>query len=754
MKRFEWMKRFEKSTVFGSGVLFAFFSVIALPAVSQDSGAQPPAIGGVDPTKMSASMGQVLKQQLAEFRALEIKGLVSASGTGGVAVVAVKGDGSLRVARKGSSLPLSAGGVPFPVKVTDVTDSGVDVVAETLEAKWTIPVSFARNSSSPRPEPRPAVDPSNLAYVEFEGLTLKTALRLLSDQAGRNFVWTEGSANVPISLFLRDVPVDKAVDELCKSHQLWYRKDAESGVVRIVTMEEFKDSLTGYQQEEMIETFTLLYPNVTEVASIIQGIYADRVRLTLEDEDVMDDELTDLGRRFEKFQAISDTGSSSDLMGGFSSVNATRGSIGYGRRGGSRYSRGGPWLGGEGARMAAETRRAEQRIDSFGVRDAARVQQALADGEATNAVVAAALAENRYQPPSVYVTIARRSNMLVVRTGDPRIMEEIRKLVRKVDVPTPMVYLEVEIMTLDLDDGLNSVFDWNVKDVAWNNGKYGVEVDGSTLFSPDMPGRITFNIVSKHVESHIKMQRERGKLKSIATPSLLTAHNEVSQFFMGEEIPIVRNVSATITSSGTLNGGNIVVPQTEMEWRKVGTRLLITPNINVDRTVTLRLMQETSTKKKDGGEIIASVADSEGKAVSVQKFPVDTVEARSIAGTFVAQDGMAVIAGGMIEESDEDSVSGIPLLMDLPWVGWFFRSTEKRKVRRELVIYLKPHVLSTPGESRRVTEQTVAEKVKSPLADAYRTPEDLEKQKAARREAEIEQRKPSMLPDVDPFHVK
>ena len=138
----------------------------------------------------------------------------------------------------------------------------------------------------------------------------------------------------------------------------------------------------------------------------------------------------------------------------------------------------------------------------------------------------------------------------------------------------------------------------------------------------------------------------------------------------------------------------------------------------------------------------------------MQKFPVDTVEARSIAGTFVAQDGMAVIAGGMIEESDEDSVSGIPLLMDLPWVGWFFRSTEKRKVRRELVIYLKPHVLSTPGESRRVTEQTVAEKVKSPLADAYRTPEDLEKQKAARREAEIEQRKPSILPDVDPFHVK
>ncbi|MBO7720792.1 MAG: hypothetical protein J6T01_00125 [Kiritimatiellae bacterium] len=720
---------------------------IILPALAvlfaAECGAQPAA----DPTRMSSSMGEVIKAQLAEFRALEIKGLVSATGTGGVAVVHARGDDTFRVARRGSTLPLSAAGVPFPVRVKDVTDNGVEVAAETLDARWTIPVAFAKDGSGA------GAPTGTLAYVEFEELTLKTALRLLADQSGRNFVWTERSANVPVSLFLRGVTVEKAVDELCKSHRLWYRLDGESGITRIVTMEEFKESLTGYQQEEMIETFTLLYPNVTEVASIIQGIYADRVRLTLGDQDILDDELSDLGRRFEKFQAISDTGGSSDLMGNFSSINSARNSIGYGRRGGGVYSsRGGMWFNTGVSRQAAEERRAEERIERFGAEDAVRVSSAI-DGGASNSTVAAALVENRYQPPSVYVTVARRSNMLVVRTGDPRIMDEIRKLVRKVDVPTPMVYLEVEIMRLTLDDGVNSVFDWDLKDVTWNNGKIGAELDGTTAFSPDAPGRITFNIVSKHVESHIKLQRERGKLKSIATPSLLTAHSEVSQFFMGEEIPIVKNITASIVA-GDVNSKSIIVPQTEMEWRKIGTRLLITPNINADRTVTLRLMQETSARKENGGTIIASVVDQATQTAAIQEFKVDTVEAKSIAGTFVAQDEMAVVAGGMIEETFSDAVNGVPLLMDVPWLGWFFRSTEKVRTRSELVIYMKPHVISTPGDIRRVTQGVTADKVRNPNADRLRSAENLEQERKDREEARSEQKNATVLPDVDTFHIK
>ena len=181
---------------------------------------------------------------------------------------------------------------------------------------------------------------------------------------------------------------------------------------------------------------------------------------------------------------------------------------------------------------------------------------------------------------------------------------------------------------------------------------------------------------------------------------------------------------------------------------------IITPNINVDRTVTLRLMQETSARKEKGGTIVASVVDQETQTAAVQEFKVDTVEAKSIAGTFVAQNEMAVVAGGMVEETVNDSVSGIPVLMDIPWLGWFFRSTTKAKTRSELVIYMKPHVISTPGESRRVTEAVTADKVRSPNADRYRSAANRKQERRDREEAKRKQKEVEVLPDVDAFHIK
>ena len=67
---------------------------------------------------------------------------------------------------------------------------------------------------------------------------------------------------------------------------------------------------------------------------------------------------------------------------------------------------------------------------------------------------------------------------------------------------------------------------------------------------------------------------------------------------------------------------------------------------------------------------------------------------------------------------------------------------------------MKPHVISTPGDSRRVTQRVTADKVRTPLADRYRTKANLEQELKDRREAEREQKTPKVLPDVDAFNIK
>jgi type II secretory pathway component GspD/PulD (secretin) len=144
---------------------------------------------------------------------------------------------------------------------------------------------------------------------------------------------------------------------------------------------------------------------------------------------------------------------------------------------------------------------------------------------------------------------------------------------------------------------------------------------------------------------------------------------------------------------------NVVTsPETEIEFEKVGTLLLITPNVNSNGTVTLRMVQESSALAAEKGKIPLVNAAGE-----IQYFDVDVVESRSVSGTFVAQDGQTVAIGGMVQEEEKDVRSGIPLLMDIPGLGWLFRSTERVKSRNELVVFVTPRVMAGPAEAEAAT---------------------------------------------------
>ena len=117
--------------------------------------------------------------------------------------------------------------------------------------------------------------------------------------------------------------------------------------------------------------------------------------------------------------------------------------------------------------------------------------------------------------------------------------------------------------------------------------------------------------------------------------------------------------------------------------------------------MTIRLLQENSDVAPDRVDIpVTGSTSSEGDVRSIEY-----VESRQITGTFVAKDGMSVIAGGLIREKEEEMYWRTPVLGSLPLLGWLFRGTEKSKRRTELVILIKPHVISTPVEGGRISRE-------------------------------------------------
>ncbi|MHC4410668.1 MAG: type II secretion system protein GspD, partial [Planctomycetota bacterium] len=138
------------------------------------------------------------------------------------------------------------------------------------------------------------------------------------------------------------------------------------------------------------------------------------------------------------------------------------------------------------------------------------------------------------------------------------------------------------------------------------------------------------------------------------------------------------------------------------ETRDVGNTLIVVPKINADRTVTLYLLQDSSTVLEQSATIPVPSGDG-----GVEAFPIDTVETANLQATVVAKDGMTLAVGGLIRIELLDAEEKVPVLGDIPVLKFFFSKKVKKRDKRELVLLIKPRVLFTPAEADAATRERV-----------------------------------------------
>ena len=669
-----------------------------------------------DPTQASPRLKAALRDDATGTPDLSIAGMVVGVGRNAGAVALRAQEGRTYLVRPPETFTVATEAGLARLQLKRISPEGVEIQVPDSGESLLLPGPRLANATGAESE-------ADVAYAEFRELPLLEALRLLSDQTGRNFAASAEANKIPVNVFLRDVTAEAVVEEICKGHHLWFRRDDRSGILRIMTVAEFEKDLTGFR-EEQTEVFTLKYPNVTEIGVAIADLFGDRVQLSLGGEEADDDMRRDLEGRFDRYDVLAQRTQSAGMMQGQgtnilgANVNGFYGNgaglLGFAGTGGiggtSRI--GGDWD--NGGRFGRDRRyqRAQEDavIDDDGFRpltsdQAQRVDQALLEGDAR--AKAGTVEDLRKKPATIFVTGSRRNNLLVVRTADQRSLADIRDLVRRMDVPTSLVLLEVQIVSIELGNDFRSAFDYHFNDgeTAIGFSREGIPrlpEDGEMVTDGPNPSDMTFVVVNDNFRARIQLFEQKNRVKSLATPTLLTANNEVSRLFLGEERPLVRGIS----SQTIITDNNVATtPNTTTEFRPVGNTLLITPNINSDRTVTLRLVQEHSFINPDGASI--PVVTTTENSSSVQDVKVDVVATRSISGTFVAKDGMSVAAGGLIEDVDSTRRGQVPLLGNIPWVGVLFRRDEITKSRRELVIVIKPHVLSTPADGERISENVL-----------------------------------------------
>jgi general secretion pathway protein D len=667
-----------------------------------------------DPTKATDSFSDALKRRLLEDPSMRIQALVVGVREDGVALIGERVDGA-SPARKGTVLRKAVGSVGVDVKIRSITPSGVELDTSNAGEGVILPGSF---TALPAPQNPPS---ELLRHLECEKVPVGTLMRLVADQTGVNISVSDAASSKAASMFLRNVPADIAVEEVCRATGLWFRRETGGRVLRVMTMDEYAEGLNTFR-EESTEMFTLLYPNVIEVASVIYGLHPDRTFVSLGEEEFDEDEEYDLSRRFRRFRVIEDNGGSQ-----FMDIEAPQVTGSGSRTGGSgafSFSRGGAASRLSQWDQLRQRSRKRSYADRVGADDAKLAEFAYGTGN-TNLLQQI---KNQVTPAaaSIFVTLSRKNNVLIVRTSDSRVMDEIRAVVKRLDVPTPMVLMEVKVLELDVTDDFTAEFSYsfnretkpyNATDsetgALANNVLSGFPGFSPVANNPIMAGAMSFQVVSDKIAARVQLLQQDGKVKTLATPTLLTANNEVSRIFSGVEYPIVTGWTPGSTSSSAVGGGTTVFSTPTIERQDIGTMLLITPNINADKTITLRLLQENSAVSAEKASI--PVLDSSGS--KQENKEVQFVESRSLVGTFVAKDNATILAGGLIKETESEMYKRTPVLGSLPLVGWLFRGTEKVKRRTELIVLIKPHVISTPFEGGRISKELLEALSAHPAAD-------------------------------------
>ncbi len=164
----------------------------------------------------------------------------------------------------------------------------------------------------------------------------------------------------------------------------------------------------------------------------------------------------------------------------------------------------------------------------------------------------------------------------------------------------------------------------------------------------------------------------------LATPHLTTLDNQESYFIVGEEVPVETGTTQSQGGTGT--------PFTTKERKEVGIKLKVTPQINEGNAVKLTIEQEVSSRAGD-----------------VKGDPI--FNKREIKTTVMADDGMTVVLGGLIDEDVQESESKIPLLGDIPVLGHLFRSTSSSKRKRNLMVFIRPTIMRDGGVMSDISQR-------------------------------------------------
>ena len=278
------------------------------------------------------------------------------------------------------------------------------------------------------------------------------------------------------------------------------------------------------------------------------------------------------------------------------------------------------------------------------------------------------------------------TNALIITAG-PDVIRRLRSIIRQLDIRRAQVLVESIIAEISNDRSkeFSSQFavgpggDSNNSSVPIGVGNFGGAGGIIGLFSGDpstiagsLGDGITFGFGkdgSKRFAFLLKALSADAATNILSTPSIVTLDNQEASIVIAQNVPFLTG-SFTTAADGASN------PFQTVERQDVGITLKVTPQINDGNTIKLEIDQEVSN--------VAQSAASNGGIITNK---------RQITTSVLVEDGEILVLGGLIDDTLRDQVSKVPVLGDIPLLGWLFRSHTTSKAKQNLMVFMRPSIM-------------------------------------------------------------
>jgi len=303
------------------------------------------------------------------------------------------------------------------------------------------------------------------------------------------------------------------------------------------------------------------------------------------------------------------------------------------------------------------------------------------------------------------------TNSLIITANEP-LYRNLRQVIEELDRRRTQVYIEALIVEVSSITAAELGIQWNFLLGSGNQNTgfggtnfnvpgqgpganiLGLGSDASRLLNPNAPitgtppvipapglnlGLLTrFNGVYA-MSALIRALETAVGTNILSTPNLITLDNEEARIIVGRNVPILTGSYAQTGTTSTVTPFQTVVRQ------DVGVTLRVRPQISDNGIVRMQIFQEVSSVERQSAEglIIAK---------------------RNIESNVLVDDGQMIVLGGLITDEYIDSTSGIPFLSSIPILGNLFRYDNKERIKRNLLVFIRPYVLRDKDENEQMTK--------------------------------------------------